>query len=192
MFGMASFPPSRYEAYGFTIRAYNPGDGVALAESVQENYEHLRPWMPWAKPLVTSQEQEDLIAIFRKKAELREDFTMGIWQSGRVVGGTGFHLRWGSLEGGIGEIGMWVHHDLCGQGFATRALKAMLDWGFTDWGFRRLVWCCDTLNLGSARVAEKNGLVREGTLRQNAVGVDGSLRDTAIYAILRGEHRLGN
>ena len=44
---------------------------------------------------------------------------------------------------------------------------------------------CDTRNSASARVAEKNGLTREGVLRADRLDVDGRRQDTALYAILR-------
>ncbi len=81
---------------------------------------------------------------------------------------------------------MWVAAAHAGRGLGTRALAALIEWGFTDWPWQRLVWCCDTRNLASARVAEKCGLAREATFRSDALAVDGSRRDTHLFAILRG------
>ena len=64
----------------------------------------------------------------------------------------------------------------------------MLEWGFGEWGWERLIWKCDTRNIGSARVAEKNGLKRESTLQSDALDVDGHRRDTHLYAILKPEY----
>jgi hypothetical protein len=44
------FAPDRYECEGFLLRSYDLGDGAALAEAVNESYEHLRPWMPTCSP----------------------------------------------------------------------------------------------------------------------------------------------
>ena len=66
-------------------------------------------------------------------------------------------------------------------------LRALLEWGFRDWGWERLEWRCDTRNIASARVAEKNGLTLEGTLRSDTFDVAGERRDTHIYAMLRDE-----
>ena len=82
---------------------------------------------------------------------------------------------------------MWISAAYAGQGLGSRALAALLAWGFSDWPWERLTWHCDTRNVASARVAEKNGLTREGTLRADRFGVDGQRRDTHIYAILRDE-----
>lgn len=181
------FAPEQYRDGEITIRAYRTGDGAALQRSAVSSYEHLRPWMPWAR---AEQSVEASEAICRRAAArylLNEDFTLGIWLGDELAGGTGFHLREGPLEQRNAEIGMWISEARAGQGLGTRALAAMLAWGFTAWPWERLVWHCDARNLGSARVAEKNGMTLEGTLRSNAFDVEGRRRDTRVYAMLRDE-----
>jgi RimJ/RimL family protein N-acetyltransferase len=181
------FAPSAYSEGDMTIRAYRPGDGAALQRAVVGSYEHLRPWMPWARQ---DQSVEQSEAICRRAAAhylLGQDFTLGIWLGDELAGGTGFHLRDGPLASQSAEIGMWISGARAGKGLGARALGAMLAWGFTEWPWQRLSWHCDTRNLASARVAEKNGLTHEGTLRSNALDVQGGRRDTHIYAMLRDE-----
>lgn len=181
------FAPSAYQAGDLLIRAYQLGDGPALQRAVVQSYEHLRPWMPWAR---AEQSVEQSEAICRNAAAhylLGDDFTLGLWLGDELVGGTGYHLRHGSVTSGNAEIGMWISATQAGKGLGTHALAAMLAWGFTEWPWQRLVWQCDTRNLASARVAEKNGLTREGTLRADAFDVQGQRRDTHIYAMLRNE-----
>lgn len=185
--GEPFFPPRCYEADGFTIRAYEPGDGPALLSSVDESLDHLREWMPWAQPDRTLADTEELCRRFAGRYLLNEDYALGIWAGDRLIGGTGFHLRWGPLDWRIAEIGMWIHGDESKRGLGTRALAAMLQWGFTEWGWQRLVWRTDTRNQGSIRVAQKNGLTLEGTLRRDGLDVRGAPRDMHIFAILREE-----
>jgi RimJ/RimL family protein N-acetyltransferase len=183
------FAPAEHVAGELTLRAYRPGDGPALQRSVVASYEHLRPWMPWARAEQSVEESEALCRTFAGKYLLNEEFTLGIWIGAELVGGTGYHLRQGGFELGNAEIGMWVAAAHAGRGLGTRALSALLEWGFTDWPWQRLVWQCDTRNLASARVAEKGGLRREGTFRSDALAVDGGRRDTYLYAMLREEWR---
>jgi RimJ/RimL family protein N-acetyltransferase len=179
--------PIEHVAGELTIRAYRPGDGPALQRSAVASYEHLRPWMPWARAEQSVEESEALCRRFAGRYLLGEDFVLGLWIGEELVGGSGFHLRWGGVDSGNAEVGMWISAARAGQGLGTRALAALLAWGFTAWPWQRLVWQCDTRNVGSARVAEKNGLSREGTLRADALDVAGARRDTHLYAILRGE-----
>jgi RimJ/RimL family protein N-acetyltransferase len=181
------FEPMAHRAGDLSIRAYRVGDGAALRQAVVESYEHLRPWMPWAKAEQSVEESEMLCRRFAGKYLLNEEFTLGIWLGDELVGGTGFHMRHGPIELANAEIGMWVAAAHAGKGLGSRALAAMLEWGFTAWPWQRLVWQCDTRNIASARVAEKGGLTREATFRSDTVAVDGSRRDTYLYAILREE-----
>jgi RimJ/RimL family protein N-acetyltransferase len=181
------FAPSEYTEDGMTLRAYRPGDGAALMAATVGSYEHLRPWMPWATPEDTLEQAEARCRRFAANYLLNQDFTIGIWLGDELAGGTGFHLRVGPLEWRGAEVGMWIAASHAGTGLGTRALAAMLRWGFEEWGWLRLVWRCDTRNLASIRVAEKNGLKLEGTLRSDMLDVAGNRRDTHIYAILREE-----
>ena len=82
---------------------------------------------------------------------------------------------------------MWIRATEANRGWGTRVLSAMLDWGFGEWGWERLEWRCDTRNLASARVAIKNGLTLDGTLRSNALAPLGDRRDTHVFGILKSE-----
>lgn len=177
--------PIEFSKDGIVLRCYRPGDSPALRESTLASFEHLRPWMAWAKDDYPVQEAEAVARRVASKYLSGEDFTLGVWREDRLLGGTGFHLRHGPIEWGTAEIGMWIRADASGHGLGTRVLRMMLEWGFTEWGWRRLVWRCDTRNLASARVAEKCGLIREATMRSESVGVDGERRDMHLYAIVR-------
>ena len=177
--------PDRYDAGDFVIRRYEPGDGPALARAMRESYEHLRPWMIWARPDQTDEEAEASCRRFVAKYLLGEDYVLGVWIGDRLVGGTGFHLRQGPFSSGNIEVGMWIHAEEAGKGLGTRVLRALVEWGIRDWGFKRIVWRCDSRNVASAKVAENCGFILEGTLRSDLLGVDGTRRDTLVYAIVK-------
>lgn len=181
------FAPTTYSTDELTIRSYLPGDGAALQAATVSSYDHLRPWMPWATTEQTVDEAEALCRRFYARYLLNEDYVLGAWRGDELLGGSGFHLRYGGLDQRTVEIGMWIRASAAGQGLATRVLAAMLRWGFETWGWERIVWMCDTRNTASARVAEKNGMTREATLRSDRLDVDGLRRDTHMFTILRSE-----
>jgi RimJ/RimL family protein N-acetyltransferase len=172
---------------GFTIRAYQPGDGPELCIATTSSYEHLRPWMPWATAEDSAEAAEVRGRRFAARYLLNEEFMLGIWIGDQLVGGTGFHLRGGPLAMQNAEIGMWIRGSHAGQGLGTHVLRAMLQWGFEDWGWQRLSWHCDTRNHASASVARKNGMTLEGTRRSDALDVEGNRRDTYIFSMLHDE-----
>jgi len=73
-----------------------------------------------------------------------------------------------------------------GQGFATEAASALLQWAFNTLPLNRVQSEADTRNAASGRVLEKLGFLREGTLRENCI-VDGEISDSWIYGLLRRE-----
>ncbi len=172
------------------LRSWMPGDGAALSEATNTSYDHLRMWMPWARPHQEVATSERLCRQFRGRWLLAQDFVISMWSpdGDRVLGGSGFHLRHGPLELGVAEMGMWVRADAAGEGLGTHALQTMLQWGFTAWPWQRLVWKCDIGNMASQRVAERADMVREGITRGDRVRhSDGSRADTVWYAALRQE-----
>lgn len=73
-----------------------------------------------------------------------------------------------------------------GNGYATEAAHAVLTWAFDTLDLNRVQAETDTRNVASARVLEKLGFVREGTLREDCI-VNGDVSDSWVYGLLRRE-----
>lgn len=82
------------------------------------------------------------------------------------------------------EIGYVINRNYWGEGMTTEAVKAFIEYCFTDLGVNRVEAKCFPENIASARVMEKSGLTYEGLLRQYAL-VKGVYQDLKTYAILR-------
>jgi RimJ/RimL family protein N-acetyltransferase len=103
---------------------------------------------------------------------------------GRMVGSVSvFHADWWVRSA---EIGYHVRSDARGRGYATEALAAVARWVLTEGGMQRAWLSINTGNAASARVAQKAGFRREGTLRRAARGDDG-LHDVVVYSLLDDE-----
>lgn len=81
------------------------------------------------------------------------------------------------------ELGYWIGKPFWGQGFATEASTAVLQYGFNELKLNRIFATHMTRNPASGRVLEKIGMTHEGTLRQHALKWD-SYVDLAAYGIL--------
>jgi ribosomal-protein-alanine N-acetyltransferase len=75
-----------------------------------------------------------------------------------------------------------------GHGYATEAAGALLGWAFDALDLNRVQAETDTRNVASARVLEKLGFVREGTLREDCV-VNGEVSDSWVYGLIRRDWR---
>jgi RimJ/RimL family protein N-acetyltransferase len=183
------FAPQRFEAAGLILRSYDVGDGPRVTDAVDESYEHLRPWMPWATPHQSVEDSERLVRQCRARYLLAEDFVIGIFSADetRLLGGTGFHLREGPISTGCAELGMFIRASEAKRGLGARVLTTLLDWGFSEWPWLRLAWRCDQRNLASIRIAEKCGLRHEGVLRGQQAHVGEGRRDTVCYALTKQE-----
>lgn len=89
------------------------------------------------------------------------------------------HERWGELKY-VFNRGFW------GQGYATEAGRAVLEFAFADVGLQRVYATCRPENQASWRVLEKLGMQREAHLRQH-VWYRGAWHDSYLYARLASE-----
>lgn len=71
-----------------------------------------------------------------------------------------------------------------GLGYATESSRALLGWAFDTLDLNRVQSETDTRNAASARVLEKLGFEREGTLREDCI-VNGDVSDSWVYGLLR-------
>jgi ribosomal-protein-alanine N-acetyltransferase len=81
--------------------------------------------------------------------------------SGETIGNCGlFPLEW---EGPDVEIGYDFRRDCWGQGYATEAARACLNYGFNNLDLDYIVAVAFPENIASIRVLEKIGMTRRGT-----------------------------
>jgi RimJ/RimL family protein N-acetyltransferase len=95
-------------------------------------------------------------------------------------------LMWRSREHATGEIGYIFHPDYGGQGFATEAVRALLDIAFATCRFHRVTARIDAHNLASLRLAERVGMRQEAHLVENE-WFKGGWSDEIDYAMLQRE-----
>ncbi len=182
--------PDRIDTPDFTIRTYQPGDGQILFEAVDSSREHLRQYMPWEAFHQSVADSEETCRKFRGKYLLAEEFILAIVSPDgqRLLGGTGYHLRWGDLSSRTAEIGMWLRSDAVNQGLGTKVLLSLIDWGFTEWAWLKLIWRCDVENRPSARTAEKAGMIQEALLKGDGFDYHSDRRrDTLIFGLTRDQ-----
>jgi hypothetical protein len=88
----------------------------------------------------------------------------------------------------VAEIGStWLASSAQRSGSNTESKLLMLSHAFDSWGVLRVTLKTDSRNARSRRAIERIGARFEGIRRAHARAVDGSVRDTAYYSIIRPE-----
>ncbi|KAG5560172.1 hypothetical protein RHGRI_003453 [Rhododendron griersonianum] len=83
-----------------------------------------------------------------------------------------------------GEIGYVLGSKYWGKGIATRAVKMVAAEIFTEWPHLvRLEGLVDVDNIGSQKVLEKAGFLREGVLRKYFIQ-KGRVKDAVVFSLL--------
>ena len=82
------------------------------------------------------------------------------------------------------EMGYWLAEPFWGKGIMTRAVKAMAAYAIGDLLLHRISAVPYAANSASARVLEKAGFKREGTLRCSAFK-DGKIVDQVLYSLVK-------
>lgn len=168
-------PAGRIDAGPIVLRRQTVDDAAAVAEAVERNLDHLRPWMSWA----ADETGRDVDAQRARLATADENwdggtdfgFLMLRPDDGSIVGGCGLHRRLGP---GAIEIGYWVDAVHIGRGFATAAARALTAaaWAMDD--VTRVEIHCDEANVRSAAVPRKLGYrlerIEDGSEAPEGVG----------------------
>lgn len=87
---------------------------------------------------------------------------------------------------GIGHLGYLIHPDHQGRGYATEAVRKVVEKSFARFGAHRVQATCWVKNGRSARVLRKAGLRREGKLR-GYLKRSGEVRDEFIWGMTRAD-----
>jgi RimJ/RimL family protein N-acetyltransferase len=135
---------------------------------------------PWTEPA----RGKRFVAMCRKTEEEGTGVRLAIERAsdGAFVGWCGL-FEW-NPDYRSASMGYCLDGAMWGQGYATEAARAMLQWGFDTLDLNRVQAEADTRNPASARVLEKVGFVREGTLREDCV-VNGEVSDSWVYGLIR-------
>lgn len=147
--------PEKIEAEGLLLRRWTPADAEALARAVEENVEHLRPWMRWAAEEPRSvQGRRALLTTWEREWEGGGDAYLGVFLDGTVAGSCGLHRRRGPRAL---EIGYWTHVSFLRRGVAMRVAAALVDGAFSVPGIEWVEIHHDKANVASAAVARGLG-----------------------------------
>jgi len=161
------------------IRPYQSSDIPSLYSAVTESKTHLAQFMSWCDANYSIEDATSWVMSRDEAWNSRVDFSFVILNKAEdtVLGGVGINfINWVHR---IGNLGYWVRQSELGKNIASRATKAIIEFGFHDLNLQRLEIVVALENLASQKVAQKLKAQQEGILRKRL-----NLHDTNIDAIM--------
>jgi len=124
-------------------------------------------------------------AIDRAQQEPRAEYYLAITlPSDELVG----FIRLGLNGVQAAKLGYAIRADHWGQGLATDAARAMIDFGFGTLALHRVSAAIGPDNAASIALVQRLGFQHEGRIRDH-VYTNGVWRDSLLYSVLRYEWR---
>ena len=161
------------------LRELTSEDSGSLYALVDSNRNYLRQCLPWVDRQQGPHDSGQFIEGARNDNRAGVALTLGIEHLGDIVGVIGFHEF--DNDNRQASMGFWISSSHQGKGIVTNCCARLIDYAFTDLGLNRVVIRMAEDNIRSRRVAERNGLVYEGTSRQSEWLCDHFVNQ-AIYA----------
>ena len=173
---------------GLYLRPAIAADYSAWARLREQSRAFLTPWEPtWLSDDLTR-------AAFRRRLRRQaedmagdESFAFLIFDStsDELLGG----LTLGGIRRGVAQaatLGYWMGAPHAGQGRMTRAVAAVVRFGFDTLRLHRIEAACIPDNAPSIALLERNGFQREGFARAY-LKINDAWRDHILLALLEGE-----
>jgi RimJ/RimL family protein N-acetyltransferase len=165
-----------------TLRAHHDGDLDRMVEQVLD--EESQRWTTVQAPYTRDDAREFALGIVPHGWADGSCWAFAVESDGRFAGTV--ELR---DEGhGRAEVAFGSHPEVRGTGRMERALRLLLDWGFTQRGVRVVIWRAFVGNWASRKLAWRLGFSMEGTVRRRLPRGD-ELRDAWIGTLLPTDDR---
>lgn len=170
------------------IRPPRESDWQVWSDLRARSKDFLTPWEPqWGKNALSS------TAFRRRLRNYARD-----WQADKTYSFLIFRVDDETLLGGItlsnvrrgivqsASFGYWIGAPYAGQGYMSDALKAALEFAFTQLELHRMEAACIPSNKASRRVLEKSGFRHEG-MAHKYLKINGIWQDHEIFGLLQEE-----
>lgn len=157
-------------------------DAKPLFHLIDAHRENLREWLDWVDSQLTLRDTKLYIAQSLARYGNYKGLDCSIWHDDDLCGLVSFN-SW-NLRNYKAEIGYWLAQPYTGKGIMTKAVKAMVNYGFEVVGLHRIELLCAVDNKRSCAVAERLKFTHEGVLRRGE-RIREQFHDVNAYAILQ-------
>jgi [ribosomal protein S5]-alanine N-acetyltransferase len=172
---------------GVTLRMPQMTDYPEWAALREASREFLKPWEPtWPADDLTRSAFRRRIRRYAEDLRTDQGYAFIIVRNldGALVGG----LTLANIRRGVAQaasLGYWMGLPFVRRGHMTAGVRAIIPFVFTSLRLHRLEAACIPTNVGSIRLLEKTGFIREGYAREYLC-INGIWQDHLLYARLPG------
>jgi [ribosomal protein S5]-alanine N-acetyltransferase len=180
------------------------GDGIVVRTPQMTDYaewtalreasrDFLTPWEPtWPADDLTRSAFRRRIRRYGEDWRTDQGYAFLIARSsdGVLVGG----LTLANVRRGVAQaasVGYWMGLPFVRRGYMSAAVGALIPFAFTTLRLHRVEAACIPTNVGSIRLLEKNGFVREGYAREYLC-INGTWQDHVLYGRLQDAGNRGS
>ena len=192
LFRLPSHQPPALEPRGNGLRLRAPvaADFIQWAALREFSRDFLSPWEPiWPADDLTRAGFRRRLRYYAEDIAADRMYPFLIFREGdgALIGGvTLANVRRGIVQ--AGTLGYWMGKPFAGQGYMTAALRTLLPTLFGELNLHRVEAACIPTNMGSQKVLEKCGFVREGMARRYLC-INGQWQDHLLFGLLQDEFR---
>jgi ribosomal-protein-alanine N-acetyltransferase len=166
------------------LRAPRMSDYAAWASLRGTSRDHLTPFEPeWPPDELSRQAFKERVKRYQREARDDEGHAFLIFEtaSGTLAGGiTLSNIRRGVAQ--MGTVGYWIGVTAVRKGYATAALRAVIEFSFRELHLHRLEAACMPANVASLRTLERCGFRREG-FAPRYLKINGAWQDHVLFAL---------
>lgn len=173
-----------------SLRLLNVSDAEEFFELISHSKDYLKKWLGWLDNTNTVEDSREFIRFTLKGLIENEGYpkSLAIIYKGEIAGTISFNDINKSHK--IGVIGYWLGEAFQRKGIMSKALKAMVDYGFNELDLNKIEIRVAEENRKSRALPEKLGFKKEGQIREAEWLYDHYV-DHIVYGMLIGEWNQG-
>lgn len=172
--------PPRLSTARLVLRPVKDGD----VDAVYAIYSDEVALKYFAREPLASREEAELMVTEKLVPDLDDKamvWAISLARDEQMIGTfTLFHI---DLTNRRAEVGYILDRAFWGKGYASEALRKMIDYCFTELGYARLEADVDPKNDGSLKLLEKHGFEREGYFKKRWL-IRGKWYDSVMFGLL--------
>lgn len=167
------------------LRPLEPGDEKHIFAALDSDRDYFGEWLPFVEFTKSESDSLDFVKSLLSMPEAFREPVFTIWFRSGFAGLAGFKET--DFLNRKSEIGYWLCREFQGRGIMTDSVRALVKFGFSEFGLNRIMIKCAPGNIKSNNIPKRLGFSLEGVERDSEFVKDGVFRDANVWSVLKRE-----